>query len=84
MVDQAELLFSEILNSLSQIAGKKFGTGTPNSIMKTPELRHQIAELEGILQKEKLEFEVRLPLCVILFCFSKTILCLCQIASGLC
>ncbi|XVF27145.1 hypothetical protein REPUB_Repub14bG0081300 [Reevesia pubescens] len=50
VVDRAELLFSEVLNSLSQIAEKKTGTGTP-------ELRHQIAELEGLLQKEKLEFE---------------------------
>ncbi|XVF74230.1 hypothetical protein PTKIN_Ptkin13bG0093700 [Pterospermum kingtungense] len=57
VVDQAELLFSEVLNSLSQIVEKRLGTGAPNGIMKTPELRHQIAELEGILQKEKLEFE---------------------------
>ncbi|XVF25289.1 hypothetical protein REPUB_Repub13aG0200500 [Reevesia pubescens] len=57
MVDQAGLLFSEVLNSLRRIAEKKLGTGASNSIMKTPELRHQIAELEGILQKEKLEFE---------------------------
>ncbi|XWS18767.1 hypothetical protein CRYUN_Cryun32bG0073000 [Craigia yunnanensis] len=57
VVDQAEILFSEVLNSLSRIAEKKIGTGTPNCIMKTPELRHQIAELEGLLQKEKLEFE---------------------------
>ena len=26
--------------------------------MVTPELRHQIVELEGMLQKEKVEFEV--------------------------
>lgn len=61
MVDRAELLFSEVLNSLSQISGKKLGTGAPNNVAKTPELRHQITELQGILQKEKLEFEVRLP-----------------------
>ncbi|XVE88557.1 hypothetical protein DITRI_Ditri19aG0078700 [Diplodiscus trichospermus] len=57
VVDWAELLFSEVLNSLSRIAEVKIGTGAPNGMMKKPELRHQIAELEGILQKEKLEFE---------------------------
>ncbi|KAK6268316.1 hypothetical protein QUC31_012476 [Theobroma cacao] len=57
VVDRAELLFSEVLNSLSQISGKKLGTGAPNNVAKTPELRHQITELQGILQKEKLEFE---------------------------
>ncbi|XP_022715367.1 1-phosphatidylinositol-3-phosphate 5-kinase FAB1B-like isoform X2 [Durio zibethinus] len=57
VVDRAELLFSEVLNSLSKIAENKIGTGPPNRITKTPELRQQIAELERILQKEKLEFE---------------------------
>ncbi|XWS19998.1 hypothetical protein CRYUN_Cryun31cG0063900 [Craigia yunnanensis] len=58
VVDRAELLFSEVFNSLCQIAEKIIGSWAPNSIMKTPQLRHQIAEPEGILQKEKLEFEV--------------------------
>ncbi|XVE51784.1 hypothetical protein DITRI_Ditri02bG0069100 [Diplodiscus trichospermus] len=57
VVDGAELLFSEVLNSLSKIAEKKIGIGAPNCILRSPELRHQIAELNGILQKEKLEFE---------------------------
>ncbi|XVF86982.1 hypothetical protein PTKIN_Ptkin18bG0084200 [Pterospermum kingtungense] len=57
LVEQAELLFSEVLNSLSDIAEKKIGSGATTSVMKTPELRHQISELEEILQKEKLEFE---------------------------
>ncbi|OMO70539.1 Zinc finger, FYVE-type [Corchorus capsularis] len=56
VVERAEHLFSEVLNSLSQIAERRIGIGAPNNV-KTPELRHQITELEGILQKEKLEFE---------------------------
>lgn len=54
MTDGAELLFNEILNALHQIAEKKCINGS----MKVPELRHHIVELEGILQKEKAEFEV--------------------------
>lgn len=59
MVDQAELLFSEVLNALCQIAKKGSGTGPLNSGMKTPETMRRIAELEGMLQKEKADFEVR-------------------------
>ncbi|TXG68186.1 hypothetical protein EZV62_003121 [Acer yangbiense] len=57
VVVQAELLFSEVLNALSQMADKRFGTGPLNNGMKTSETRRQIAELEGMLQKEKAEFE---------------------------
>lgn len=58
VVSQAELLFSEVLNNLSPILDKKVG----------PELRHQIVELEGMLQREKAEFEVRLFLDVKFYC----------------
>ncbi|XP_044496139.1 1-phosphatidylinositol-3-phosphate 5-kinase FAB1B-like isoform X2 [Mangifera indica] len=46
----AKFLFSEILNALSQILGA-LNNG------KTLESRHQIIELEGVLKKEKTEFE---------------------------
>ncbi|GAV86552.1 Cpn60_TCP1 domain-containing protein/FYVE domain-containing protein/PIP5K domain-containing protein [Cephalotus follicularis] len=55
VVNRAELLFSEVLNALSQILEKTFGP--LNSGIKTPESRRQIAELEVIFQKEKAEFE---------------------------
>ena len=58
VVVQAELLFSEVLNALSQMADTRFGTGPLNNGMKTSETRRQIAELEGMLQKEKAELEV--------------------------
>ncbi|GMI86042.1 FORMS APLOID AND BINUCLEATE CELLS 1B [Hibiscus trionum] len=57
VANQAELLFSKVLKSLNQIAEKQINSGPPGSNMKTPDFRHQIAELEGILQKEKLEFK---------------------------
>lgn len=59
VVNRAELLFSEILNGLSQIGEKRSSAAQTSSGQKTPELRRQVAELEGMLQKEKLEFEVR-------------------------
>jgi len=49
VVNRAELLFSEVLNGLSQIGEKRSNAG---------QLRRQVTELEGMLQKEKLEFEV--------------------------
>ncbi|KHG15460.1 1-phosphatidylinositol-3-phosphate 5-kinase FAB1 [Gossypium arboreum] len=55
--NQAEILFSEVLKSLRQIAEKQMGLGPLDSNTETSESRHQFAELEGILQKEKLEFE---------------------------
>ncbi|KAJ1408315.1 Zinc finger, FYVE/PHD-type [Sesbania bispinosa] len=57
VVNRAELLFSEVLNGLSQIGEKRPTAVLINSGVKTPELRRQVAELEGMLQKEKLEFE---------------------------
>ncbi|XP_059455943.1 1-phosphatidylinositol-3-phosphate 5-kinase FAB1B isoform X2 [Corylus avellana] len=57
VVDRAELLFSEVLNALCQIEKKRSGTGSLHSGMKTPGSKRRIAELEGMLQKEKAEFE---------------------------
>ncbi|GAB4849986.1 hypothetical protein Ancab_029285 [Ancistrocladus abbreviatus] len=57
VVERAELLFSEVLNVLSQIKEKKSGTGPVNSGMRSPEARCHTAELEGVLRKEKVEFE---------------------------
>ncbi|CAA2982474.1 1-phosphatidylinositol-3-phosphate 5-kinase FAB1B-like isoform X2 [Olea europaea var. sylvestris] len=54
---RAKLLFSEVLNALSILAEKKSGFGSLNIGMKLPESRRQITDLEGILQKEKAEFE---------------------------
>lgn len=54
-------MFSEVLNSLGKITEKLIATGAPHGIAKMPELRQQNSELEGILLKEKTEFQVRLP-----------------------
>ena len=59
MVNRAELLFSEVLNGLSQIGKKRSNAAVIGSGLKTPELIRQVAELEEMLQREKLEFEVR-------------------------
>ncbi|XP_072990139.1 1-phosphatidylinositol-3-phosphate 5-kinase FAB1B-like [Typha latifolia] len=53
IAERAELLFREIRNALYQIADKR----TPNGSLEVPELGHYIVNLEGILQKEKSEFE---------------------------
>jgi 1-phosphatidylinositol-3-phosphate 5-kinase len=63
VVDRAELLFSEVLNALCLIEEKRSGAGPLNNGMKNPETRRRIADLEGLLQKEKAEFEVRPFLC---------------------
>ncbi|KAL4387644.1 hypothetical protein GQ457_09G004420 [Hibiscus cannabinus] len=57
VADRAEHMFYEVHNSLSKITDKLIAAGAPHSITNTPELRHQIAELEGMLQKEKMEFQ---------------------------
>lgn len=68
-VNRAELLFSEVLNCLSQIGEKKLNSIQSCSGHKTPELRRQVTELEAMLQREKLEFEVRVS--VILASFTQ-------------
>ncbi|WOG89412.1 hypothetical protein DCAR_0208650 [Daucus carota subsp. sativus] len=57
VIDRAELLFSEVLNSLRQILERKPGTGSLNSSMKNHELRRCLVDLEGMVHKEKSEFE---------------------------
>ncbi|XP_015888945.3 1-phosphatidylinositol-3-phosphate 5-kinase FAB1B [Ziziphus jujuba] len=54
---QAELLFTEVQNALRQISLKISATGSQDGGMSTHELHKQIGELEGMLQKEKEEFE---------------------------
>ncbi|OWM68786.1 hypothetical protein CDL15_Pgr024973 [Punica granatum] len=56
VVDRAELLFSEVLNALSQIAEKKHVTGQHAVGDGSKDLRRQIVNLEDMLQKEKMEF----------------------------
>lgn len=50
-------LFTEVLNKLHQIAESKKKTGSYHDNVKVIEPSHIIAELEGILRKEKAEFE---------------------------
>ncbi|XP_043707640.1 1-phosphatidylinositol-3-phosphate 5-kinase FAB1B-like [Telopea speciosissima] len=57
VVDRAELLFTEVLNALHQIAEKRSDAGSVSNNLKAPESRRHISELEGMLQKEKAEFE---------------------------
>ncbi|KAL7100307.1 hypothetical protein ACP275_09G138600 [Erythranthe tilingii] len=51
VVGRAELLFSDVLNALRLLIERK------SSLGKTSESKRQIADLEVMLQKEKLEFE---------------------------
>ncbi|PIA43254.1 hypothetical protein AQUCO_02000589v1 [Aquilegia coerulea] len=57
VVDKAKLLFTEVLNALCKIVEKRFGTGSVDTSVKATESRRRIAELERMLQKEKVEFE---------------------------
>ncbi|TKY64198.1 1-phosphatidylinositol-3-phosphate 5-kinase FAB1B [Spatholobus suberectus] len=57
VVNRAELLFSDVLNGLSQIGEKRSSAAQISNGLKTTEIRRQVVELEGMLQKEKLEFE---------------------------
>lgn len=59
VVGSAELLFSEVLSALHMMVQKRSGSGSLVSNMKAPESRRQTADLEGMLQNEKAEFEVR-------------------------
>ncbi|XP_075087237.1 1-phosphatidylinositol-3-phosphate 5-kinase FAB1B-like [Nicotiana tabacum] len=56
VVSRAERLFSEVLNAIRLLVEKR-SVGQFNSSVKAPEARGQIAVLEGMLQKEKEEFE---------------------------
>ncbi|TXG61716.1 hypothetical protein EZV62_013079 [Acer yangbiense] len=54
--NRAEFLFTEVYNALHQIS-EKIGAGSEDGGMKTTESRLHITELEGMLQKDKEEFE---------------------------
>ena len=54
-----EVLFKEVLNKLHQIAESSLNTGLNKGKVKVVEPIRIIAELEGVLQKEKTEFEVK-------------------------
>ncbi|KAJ8560901.1 hypothetical protein K7X08_027091 [Anisodus acutangulus] len=56
VIGRAERLFSEVLDAIRLLVEKKSG-GQFNNSAKAPEARGQIAVLEGMLQKEKEEFE---------------------------
>ncbi|KAL6560021.1 hypothetical protein OROGR_005138 [Orobanche gracilis] len=57
VVGRAELLFSEVLNALRLMIERKSAQGMVNSGMNFSESKRQISDLEGMLQKEKSEFE---------------------------
>ncbi|KAK4269012.1 hypothetical protein QN277_022222 [Acacia crassicarpa] len=57
VVNRAKLLFSEVQNALGHIEDKRSSTMPSNSGLETPESAQQVAELEGMLQREKDEFE---------------------------
>jgi len=52
------LFFAEVFDSLRQIGEKIANSGSFYAGIKVPESRRHIAELEGMLQKEKTEIEV--------------------------
>lgn len=57
VADNATCLFTQVLNALHQIAEAKPKTASLDSNMKVLESRRMIVELEGMLQKERAEFE---------------------------
>lgn len=66
----AELLFSEVQNALSNLVEQKSSV-LLNSGVKVPEARHQMTDLEEMLQKEKAEFEVQVFLANVEVCIHK-------------
>ncbi|KAE7998383.1 hypothetical protein FH972_002933 [Carpinus fangiana] len=52
-----EGLFTEVQNALRKISENVSSAALQDGGVKAPESRHRIAELEGLLQKEKQEFE---------------------------
>ncbi|KAG6425785.1 hypothetical protein SASPL_109989 [Salvia splendens] len=57
VVGRAELLFSEVLNTLRLLAERKSSAGEMDGVVNVHESRHLIIDLEGLLQKEKSIFE---------------------------
>lgn len=56
--NRAEVLFNEVCNALYQMSEKVSGPVLQEGGTKASDLRHLVSELEGMLQKEKEEFEV--------------------------
>lgn len=59
MRKQAELLFTEVQNVLHQFLQKMSAVGSQDAAIRALESRQRIVELEGMLQKEKEEIEVK-------------------------
>lgn len=59
MCKQAELLFTEVQNVLHQFLRKMSAVGSQDAAIRALESRQRIVELEGMVQKEKEEFEVK-------------------------
>ncbi|CAA0829481.1 1-phosphatidylinositol-3-phosphate 5-kinase FAB1B [Striga hermonthica] len=57
VVGRAELLFSEVLNALRLLVERKSAQGMVSSGTNFSESKRLISDLEGMLQKEKSEFE---------------------------
>ncbi|KAL0380596.1 UNVERIFIED_CONTAM: 1-phosphatidylinositol-3-phosphate 5-kinase FAB1B [Sesamum angustifolium] len=57
VASRAELLFSEVLNALRLLVERNSSSCLLNGGVKVPESRHHLVDLEGMLQKEKSEFE---------------------------
>ncbi|KAL0424927.1 UNVERIFIED_CONTAM: 1-phosphatidylinositol-3-phosphate 5-kinase FAB1B [Sesamum radiatum] len=58
VASRAELLFSEVLNALRLLVERNSSSSLLNGGVKVPESRHHLVDLEGMLQKEKSEFEI--------------------------
>ncbi|KAL6859399.1 hypothetical protein ACP4OV_017658 [Aristida adscensionis] len=56
VIDSAELLFTDVLNTLCQVSERRPITGSFDGNLKILEFRRHIVELEEILQKEKADF----------------------------
>lgn len=59
MCKQAELLFTEVQNVLHQFLQKMSAVGSQDAAIRALESGQRIVELEGMVQKEKEEFEVK-------------------------
>ncbi|KAJ7955373.1 1-phosphatidylinositol-3-phosphate 5-kinase [Quillaja saponaria] len=55
--NKAEILFAELYNALHEISEKNSGARLNDGGIKAPDFAHRIAELKGMLQREKEEFE---------------------------
>lgn len=58
---RAELLFKDVRHTLQDLS-KKIAVGSEDGSMKTAEARVHISELEGMQQKDEVEFEVAISM----------------------